>query len=130
MHKFYRIKRDILACLMACMFIGGMGVDTYAAEVVDTQIPEETALPAGDLYGQIKTQIKISQNVQCTVEKNGTVTYTAELNNSMPASDDGILYLLEMAPYEYDVSNNMNIVSSKAFERSETETKIYLSCKF
>ena len=89
MRKSLKFKLNIVACLMSGIIIGGMGMSTYAAEVVDTQIPEETALPAGDLYGQIKTQIKISQNVQCTVEKNGTVTYTAELNNSMPASDDG-----------------------------------------
>ncbi len=130
MRKSLKFKLNIVACLMSGIIIGGMGMSTYAAEVVDTQIPEETALPAGDLYGQIKTQIKISQNVQCTVEKNGTVTYTAELNNSMPASDDGMLYLLELAPYEYDVSNNMNIVSSKAFERSELKQKFTFPVNF
>ena len=49
MHKFYRIKRDILACLMACMFIGGMGVDTYAAEVVDAQGAEGSGTEIGGI---------------------------------------------------------------------------------
>ena len=47
MRKSLKFKLNIVACLMSGIIIGGMGMSTYAAEVVDTQIPEETALPAG-----------------------------------------------------------------------------------
>ena len=83
MHIFYKIKRDILACLMACMFIGGMGVDTYAAEVVDEQSAEEA--------GSEGSRVSVSRNVSCTVDADGTVTYAAVPDNLLPVPDDGML---------------------------------------
>lgn len=98
------MKCNILICLMAGIFIGGMGVDTYAAEVVDAQIVE----------GQ-----DVSPNVNCTVEKDGTVTYTAVLDCLLPVSDDGMLYLFELAPYEYEITSDTDVIKSKDFDSSE-----------
>lgn len=106
MQRLFKVKRDILACLIVGMFIGGMGVDTYAAEVVDAQIVEEKAF--------------ISQNVSCTVEKDGTVTYTAVLDSLLPVPDDGMLYLFELAPYEYELTSDTDVIKSKAFDSAET----------
>ncbi len=108
MQIFLRIKRKILTCLMACMFIGGMGVETCAAEVVDAQ----AVVPDGPLTA-------VSRNVSCTVEKDGTVTYAAVLDSAMPVPDDGMLYLFEMAPYEYGLSGDTDIISSMALDPSQ-----------
>ena len=86
MQIFLRIKRKILTCLMACMFIGGMGVETCAAEVVDAQAFVPDGPPTA-----------VSRNVSCTVEKDGTVTYAAVLDSAMPVPDDGMLYLFELS---------------------------------
>ncbi len=110
MRNFWGMKCNIVKCLMTCLvtgiLIGGMGVDTCAAEVVGTQSLEEKGI--------------VSQNVSCTVEKDGTVTYTAVLNGMLPVSDDGMLYLFALAPYEYAVTGDTDIIDSKPFSLSET----------
>lgn len=59
MRNFWGMKCNIVKCLMTCLvtgiLIGGMGVDTCAAEVVGTQSLEEKGI--------------VSQNVSCTVER-------------------------------------------------------------
>ena len=118
MHKFYRIKRDILACLMACMFIGGMGVDTYAAEVVDAQGAEGSGTE--DLAaGSEGFRVSVSRNVSCTVEADGTVTYAAVPDNRLPVPDDGMLYLFELDPYEYDLTSDTGVIKAMKFDSSE-----------
>lgn len=119
MQRLFRVKRDIVMCLIAGMFVGGMGVSTYAAEVVDAQILEENGV--SDMEADVLDGIHLamSRNVSCTVEKDGTVTYTAVLGNLQSVSDDGMLYLFEMAPYEYEITSDTAIIKMMAMDPSE-----------
>lgn len=118
MQKLYRLKRNIVICLIAGMLFGGMGVRSYAAEVVDGQTLENntndvnTMVIAGS-YGTI------SRNVRCTVERDGTVTYIAALNSELPVSDDGMLYLFELAPFEYDIQEGTKVLGCKNIQQLE-----------
>lgn len=113
MQGFFKIRQYILACLMTGMFIGGMGVDTYAAEVVDAQILEENGAQADAGNGALA---QVSRNVSCTVEKDGTVTYTAVLDGPLPVPDDGMLYLFGLAPYEYGITGDTDVIKSMKFD--------------
>lgn len=117
MQEFFKRKGIILACLMAGMFIGGMGGDTYAAEVVDAQTLEENGI--SDAAGSDGVQTAVSHNVSCTVEKDGTVTYMAVLDNLLPAPDDGMLYLFELDPYEYELTSDTDVIKSMVFDSSQ-----------
>lgn len=99
MFKTFTVRKMIIVCLMAVLTACGMGVYSSAAGVA--------------LY-------PVSQNVSCTVEKDGTVTYTAVLDKLLPVSDDNMLYLLELAPYEYEVSDNTRVLASKSLDPAET----------
>ncbi len=108
MHKLCSLKRikfNILICLVMGIFTGGVGFCSYAAEVVADVSAE--AIP-------------VSQNVSCTVDSDGTVTYMAQLNSAVTYTDDGMLYLLEMAPFEYEVTGDTDIIASKPYDVSET----------
>lgn len=112
MQLLYEIKQGILACLVTGMFAGGIGVDTYAAEVVDAQGVEETG--ADDLL------TAVSQNVSCTVGRDGTVTYTAVLDSRLPVPDDGMLYLFALDPYEYVLTSDTDVIKSMAYDPAQT----------
>ncbi|MDE7478267.1 MAG: hypothetical protein K2M91_10010 [Lachnospiraceae bacterium] len=122
MQKLFRIKQNIVTCLIAGMFVGGMGISTCAAEVVDAQIAESDTLNG--------LHTVMSRNVSCTVEKNGTVTYMAELNRGMPVSDDGMLYLFELAPYEYDITGDTKLIGSAALNTAVTTQKFTFPVNF
>lgn len=119
MQKVLKRKKNILICLLTGILAGGMGGHTYAAEVVDAQILEGNTIFDAEaaVIGDVQTMV--SQNVSCTVEKDGTVTYTAVLNNMLPVSDDGILYLFELAPYEYELAPDTDVVGSKVLEEAQ-----------
>lgn len=124
MRKIFEMKRTILTCLMIGMLVGGMGARSYAAEVVDTQFEEENAgesVPEGIRADTIEglQQAKV-RHVRCTVEKNGTVTYEVLLGGGLPVPEDGLLYLFEMAPYEYNISHETKIIETKPFDAAET----------
>lgn len=120
MRKRFGVKKNILICLMTGILAGGMGGHSYAAEVVDTQILEGSTKYAAEAAVSGIAQIPVSQNVSCTVEKNGTVTYKAVLNGGMPVSDDGMLHLFALAPYEYELSADTEIIASNVWEGLET----------
>lgn len=134
MRKIFEMKRTIMICLIAGMLTGGMGARSYAAEVVDTQFEEENAeisVPEG-----IKTdamdglqQAKV-RHVRCTVDKNGTVTYEAILSSGLFASDDGMLYLFEMAPYEYNVTADTDVIASAPQDESQTTVQFTFPVNF
>ena len=63
MQRLSRLKRNIVICLIAGMLFGGMGVRSYAAEVVDSQTNDVDSTVIAGSYGII------SRNVRCTVEK-------------------------------------------------------------
>jgi len=87
---------------MAGVLAGGMGICSNAAEVIDMgSLGQDT----------LELQVSVSQNVSCTVEQNGTVTYSAFLNSDIPISDDGMLYLMVMAPFEYTFTNDTEIIA-------------------
>lgn len=129
MQKLYRLKRNIVICLIAGMLFGGMGVRSYAAEVVDGQTLENntndvnTMVIAGS-YGTI------SRNVRCTVERDGTVTYIAALNSELPVSDDGMLYLFELAPFEYDIQEGTKVLGCKNIQQLEPMPSFQFSVNF
>jgi hypothetical protein len=118
MQRLYRLKRNIVICLVVGIFAGGMGVRSYAAEVVGDQILENTtdSVDMDVIAGRHGT---ISRNVRCTVEKNGTVTYTAALSNELPVSDDGMLYLFELAPYQYHIRESTKVLGYKSMQQLE-----------
>ena len=109
MRKIFNLKWNIFACLLSCIISGGIGVCSYAAETINMENSEESSIAEDGTSVQEKMQVQVSQNVSCTVDQGGTVTYAAVLNHDLLPSDDGLLYLLEMAPYEYDVTNNTNV---------------------
>ncbi len=114
MQRLSRLKRNIVICLIAGMLFGGMGVRSYAAEVVDSQTNDVDSTVIAGSYGII------SRNVRCTVEKNGTVTYIAALNDGLPVSDDGLLYLFELAPFEYDIQQSTKVIGYKNMHQLES----------
>lgn len=121
MRKYFRLKWNIFACLLSCIISGGIEVCSYAAEAINTRIPEESSLKEDGTLVQEGLQVQVSQNISCTVDQSGTVTYAAVLNNyNLPPSDDGILYLLELTPYEYDVTNDTNIIKTQVYNTLET----------
>ena len=120
MRKIFKLKWNIFACLLSCIISGGIGVCSYAAETINMENSEESSIAEDGTSVQEKMQVQVSQNVSCTVDQGGTVTYAAVLNHDLPPSDDGILYLLEMAPYEYDVTNNTNVIGNKLYNPLET----------
>ncbi|GFI22745.1 hypothetical protein IMSAGC011_01521 [Lachnospiraceae bacterium] len=117
MQKLNGLKRNIVVCLIVGMLAGGMGVRSYAAEVVGEQIVEQ--ISTNDIDGTIidGSYVLKSRNVRCTVEKNGNVTYTAAFHNTLPVSDDGLLYLFELAPYEYDIKEGTKVIDYKNIEQ-------------
>ena len=120
MRKIFEMKRTILTCLIIGMLAGGMGGNSYAAEVVGTQLGEEMdQLSLGNV-----------RHVSCTVEKNGMVTYEVLLGSGLPMSDDGMLYLFEMAPYEYHISNETDIIEVMPFDLSDTTFRFTFPVNF
>ena len=120
MRKIFEMKRTILTCLMIGMLVGGMGERSYAAEVVGTQFGEEMNQP---LLGRVR-------HVSCTVDKNGVVTYEVVLGSGLPMPDDGMLYLFEMAPYEYNISSETKIIEAMPFDSSETTIQFTFPVNF
>lgn len=108
---------------MAGIILGGMGENSYAAEVVETINMEESTTSGS-------VQPVVSRNVSCTVGKDATVTYTAVLEPGCPVTDDGMLYLFEMAPYEYGLGNDTDVINFKAFNPMETLQSFTFPVKF
>ncbi len=120
MRKRLSLKKNILICLITGVLAGGMGGNSYAAEVVDAQALEGGTIPAAETAVSGIAQMPVSQNVSCTVEKNGTVTYRAALNSAVPVSEDGMLHLFALEPYEYELSADTEIIASQVWEGLET----------
>lgn len=120
MRKIFEMKRTILTCLMIGMLVGGMGERSCAAEVVGIQFGEEMNQP---LPGSVR-------HVSCTVEKNGTVTLEVLLGSGLPVPDDGMLYLFEMAPYEYNISSETDIIEVMPYDSSETTLRFTFPVNF
>ena len=116
MRKRLSLKKNILICLITGVLAGGMGGNSYAAEVVDAQALEGGTIPAAETAVSGIAQMPVSQNVSCTVEKNGTVTYRAALNSAVPVSEDGMLHLFALEPYEYELSADTEIIASQVWE--------------
>lgn len=120
MQRLLRMKRNLLMFLMMGMLAGGMGISTYAAEVIDVQNLGESDIYDAHMADLDGVYWPVSRNVSCTVDQNGTVTYTAVLQDTLPVSDDGILYLFEMAPYEYEITTDTDVIKMMAMAPPET----------
>lgn len=123
MQKYLKWKCNIVTSLLLCMISGGIEVCTYAAEPINTESLTEISgenNSFSESEAASPANIQVSQNVSCTVGTDGTVTYAAALNHEyMPPSDDGMLYLLELAPYEYEVFDDTNVIDSMLYDPLE-----------
>lgn len=59
----------------------------------------------------------LTSSVSCRLTSANSVVYSANLV-SIPASDDGMIYLYQLAPYEYSLSKSSVVVASAALSAS------------
>ncbi len=134
MRKIFEMKQTIMICLIAVMLTGGMGRAPMPPKLLTRSLREENAeisVPEGiktDAMDELQ-QAKV-RHVRCTVDKNGTVTYEAILSSGLFASDDGMLYLFEMAPYEYNVTADTDVIASAPQDESQTTVQFTFPVNF